>query len=115
VGFVLFKLEYNNFYKGRNVWGLMENVNKIVVAIILGALIIGIAVFVSFGMGNISGEAVKDIVVFEGVYECNSNVYNCGSFESQEEAQDVFEACGGDENDVHALDGDDDGVVCEGL
>ena len=94
-------------------------------AIIVGALIIGVAVFVSFGMGasasrdnrelKIDNREVREVVVFEGVYECNSNVYNCGSFGSWEEAQNLFEVCGGVGNDVHALDGDDDGVVCEGL
>ena len=49
------------------------------------------------------------------MYECNSNVYNCGSFGSHEEAQDVFAVCGGVDNDVHALDGDGDGVACENL
>ena len=82
-------------------------------------MIVGVAVFVSFGMdGDISGEVVresKEVVVFDGEYECNSNVYNCGSFGSREEAQDVFEVCGGVVNDIHSLDGDGDGLACESL
>ena len=42
--------------------------------------------------------------------ECSYNIYNCSDFNSQEEAQQVFELC---EIDVHDLDRDDDGVACE--
>lgn len=48
--------------------------------------------------------------------ECEKKAnFNCDNFEYQEEAQALFEACGGPENDVHRLDGDNDGVVCEAL
>ena len=97
----------------------MEQGNKIVLAIVVGALIIGVAIFLSFGVSNgVTGEAVrevKEIVSFEGEYECNSNVYNCGSFDSREDAQSVFDVCGGVDNDIHYLDGDKDGIACEGL
>jgi len=46
---------------------------------------------------------------------CNINYYNCGDFDTQSEAQNVFDFCGGVGNDIHWLDGDGDGVVCEGL
>ncbi len=55
-------------------------------------------------------EAPKD-----GKYVCSKNTYNCSSFKSQKEAQAVFDACGGVKNDVHKLDKDGDGVVCESL
>ena len=42
--------------------------------------------------------------------ECSYNIYNCSDFNSQEEAQKVFEIC---ENDVHDLDRDNGGVACE--
>ena len=71
----------------------MEDVNKIMLSIVLGAVIIGIAVFVSFGSdGGVTGGAVREVkesVVFEGKYECNSNVYNCGSFDSRADAVEV--------------------------
>ncbi len=96
----------------------MEQGNKIVLAIIVGALIIGIAIFLSFGLGGgVTGEVVKDVkevVAFNGDSRCGSNVYNCGSFDSRVDAQGVFDECGGVGNDVHYLDGDKDGVVCEG-
>ncbi len=46
---------------------------------------------------------------------CEEQLYNCDNFETQEEAQEVFEKCGGTGDDVHGLDGDDDGIACESL
>jgi len=46
---------------------------------------------------------------------CSSNTCNCSNFTTQKQAQDVFELCGGVDNDVHQLDGDKDGVACESL
>jgi|GEM_PF-1221787 len=46
---------------------------------------------------------------------CSHDAYNCKDFSSQEEAQRVFEYCGGVKNDVHHLDSDKDGIACEGL
>lgn len=51
----------------------------------------------------------------EGEYICDSNEYNCGDFATQEEAQAVFEACGGPKTDIHKLDSNKDGKVCESL
>lgn len=47
--------------------------------------------------------------------ECSKDKLNCSNFEYQEDAQELFEFCGGLEDDVHGLDGDKDGVVCEAL
>jgi hypothetical protein len=49
------------------------------------------------------------------VYVCDEDYYNCGDFATQQEAQDVFEYCGGPETDIHQLDNDGDGLVCESL
>jgi micrococcal nuclease len=46
-------------------------------------------------------------------YDCSQNAYNCSSFKTHREAQYVFELCGGSANDVHKMDSDKDGVVCE--
>ena len=50
------------------------------------------------------------------IWTCSSNVYNCSDFNTQAEAQAVYEYCldlvG---YDVHRLDGDNDGVACEAL
>jgi len=46
-------------------------------------------------------------------YECARNAYNCSDFSQQSAAQEVFNACGS--NDIHKLDSDGDGEVCESL
>lgn len=43
----------------------------------------------------------------EGYYD-----YNCADFETQAEAQRVYDAC---DSDINRLDGDNDGIVCEAL
>lgn len=48
-------------------------------------------------------------------YTCSKNTYNCSHFKTQAEAQSVFEQCGGIDNDVHRLDSNKDGEVCESL
>ncbi|MFH1376248.1 MAG: excalibur calcium-binding domain-containing protein [Candidatus Woesearchaeota archaeon] len=48
-------------------------------------------------------------------YTCEYNAYNCADFSTHDEAQALFEVCGGIFNDVHYLDGDDDGIACESL
>lgn len=40
---------------------------------------------------------------------------NCSDFISQAQAQAFYEAAGGPEKDPHRLDGNNDGIVCEGL
>ncbi len=49
----------------------------------------------------------------ETQFICNEDFYNCDDFATQSEAQEVFDACGLD--DIHRLDSDGDGVVCESL
>ena len=46
---------------------------------------------------------------------CSRNAYNCDDFTTQPEAQRIFESCGGISNDIHRLDGDNDGIACESL
>lgn len=54
--------------------------------------------------------------LISGQYDCSSNKYNCSDFKTHDEAQAVFEYCGGSANDVHKLDGsDNDGIACESL
>jgi len=48
-------------------------------------------------------------------YSCETNTYNCSDFSSHAEAQYVFEYCGSSANDIHRLDSDKDGSVCESL
>ncbi|HUW43711.1 MAG TPA: excalibur calcium-binding domain-containing protein [Bacillota bacterium] len=52
----------------------------------------------------------------ETQYDCSSDLYNCGDFDTQAEAQEVYDYCiGQGAGDVHRLDSDSDGVVCESL
>lgn len=46
---------------------------------------------------------------------CGEDLYNCGNFSTQAEAQAVYDTCFPSAGDVHGLDNDGDGVVCEGL
>ena len=48
-------------------------------------------------------------------YSCSSDLYNCSNFSTHNEAQGVFEMCGGNLNDIHNLDADGDGLACESL
>lgn len=48
-------------------------------------------------------------------YVCSYNAYNCTDFSTHNEAQSVYESCGGVSNDIHGLDGDKDGEACETL
>lgn len=47
---------------------------------------------------------------------CEENVYNCSSFATQGEAQEVYDTCHTAElPDRHGLDRDGDGVACQSL
>ncbi|MEX2017605.1 MAG: excalibur calcium-binding domain-containing protein [Candidatus Pacearchaeota archaeon] len=47
---------------------------------------------------------------------CGEDLYNCGDFSTQAEAQAVYDVCiEQGAGDVHGLDNDGDGVVCESL
>lgn len=48
-------------------------------------------------------------------YICSYNAYNCSDFSTHNEAQAIYESCGGVNNDVHGLDRDRDGLACESL
>ncbi len=49
-------------------------------------------------------------------YQCSSNMYNCSDFSTQNEAQSIYDQCLQETGrDVHGLDRDNDGVVCESL
>lgn len=60
-------------------------------------------------------EPEKQTAPASGEHTCSTNTYNCSHFKTQAEAQAVFEQCGGVDNDVHRLDGNKDGSVCESL
>ena len=55
---------------------------------------------------------INDITSSE--YICDFDFYNCGDFKTHKEAQAAYDACGG-MDDIHELDRDKDGIVCESL
>ncbi|MCK5624765.1 excalibur calcium-binding domain-containing protein [Candidatus Pacearchaeota archaeon] len=96
----------------------MKRETLIIILALLVLVTIGLIVFLIF---QFKGEKSS---VEEGVLDdqentldnCESNIYNCGDFETQEQAQEMFDLCFEETNeDVHGLDHDDDGVVCESL
>lgn len=55
---------------------------------------------------------LKNIGLICEAQDQNYYDYNCSDFETQEEAQSVYEQC---DTDINRLDGDNDGIVCEAL
>ena len=50
------------------------------------------------------------------ICDCSANLYNCDDFETQNSAQECFHFCNVETGrDIHGLDNDGDGSVCEGL
>ena len=91
-----------------------ETLIIILVLLILG--VIALSVFLIF-----QSKGDKDVAEDDALDEqetsddCADDTYNCDDFDTQEQAQEMFESCGGTNNDVHRLDSDKDGIVCEGL
>lgn len=64
--------------------------------------------------GNLSSKSDEVKIKMEkGEFICSKNTYNCSDFKNHDEAQKVFEMCGGLKNDIHKLDMDRNGRVCE--
>jgi hypothetical protein len=49
------------------------------------------------------------------LFQCRANIYGCRDFSTQLEAQIVYRACGGPQNDIHHLDRDLNGFACDAL
>lgn len=89
---------------------------------ILGAIVLVIVLVFKFKFDKSNNEINDSDIqeqideMFESRDKCFGDIYNCNDFTTQQDAQDTFELCGGLEgNDIHRLDSDNDGVVCEGL
>lgn len=48
----------------------------------------------------------------EASWDCSKDIYDCSSFENQEQAQLLFDFCKNTVGDVHHLDPDDDSIAC---
>ncbi len=105
-----------------------EGTKKIVKPILIGALAILAGAFGLEATNNdwnlnkmMSGSSAQEAKIQRDangnflMESCEGNVYNCSSFTVQDDAQEVYEKCGGIGKDVNGLDGDGDGVACEAL
>jgi hypothetical protein len=71
----------------------------------------------------VSGQSVQDSLIKRDATgnpifgaTCEQNVYNCGDFKTQKEAQEVYDTCHTSDNpDRHGLDKDGDGKACQSL
>jgi len=89
--------------------------NKILIWTLGILALIVIGVFVFFMLATDKEEVTIDTVNINSEFVCESNTYNCDDFQTQSEAQEVFEECGGLDNDIHGLDKDGNGLACESL
>ncbi|MCK5123454.1 MAG: excalibur calcium-binding domain-containing protein [Candidatus Pacebacteria bacterium] len=83
----------------------------------IALVIILLLIVVTFsGCGSTdNNEGLNSDFDYSSEYSCSYNTYNCSDFATHKEAQRVYEACGGVNNDVHRLDRDKDGSACETL
>ena len=98
---------------------------SIIIVVIL--IIAGVVALIMLSSpGEKSGELDLGDDVWQGpitiIPECLFDAYNCGNFTTQAEAQEVFDYCfnakgfeGIPMGDIHGLDNDGDGIVCESL
>lgn len=57
---------------------------------------------------------VATVAVPAAVCDCGGDIYNCGDFDSRDAAHACFDYCiATTGQDVHGLDGDNDGQFCE--
>ena len=78
----------------------------LLIALTIAILItIGLIFVVFFYLGDVT-TPLEDLPI------CNEDTYNCADFSTQAEAQKIFNGC---DTDIHQLDGDGNGLACEGL
>jgi len=105
-----------------------EGTKKILRLIFGGALVILLGAFGLEASNNdwdlnklLAGESMESAKIKRDVNgnflmeSCKENIYNCANFDTQEEAQEVVDRCGGAGYDINKLDGDNDGIACESL
>jgi hypothetical protein len=90
----------------------MKNWLKWLIAVLAFLILIFIAYY--FIMNSERAiEKTKDNI--KGV-DCSGDVYNCDNFKFQKDAQSIYDKCFEEVGkDIHQLDNDGDGVVCESL
>jgi hypothetical protein len=85
----------------------------IAIAIVILFIIVVLVISVMAGKPRIPpGEEI----IMEELPDCDEDKYNCGDFDTQEQAQGMYDIClSFEKGDVHRLDNDGDGEVCESL
>lgn len=86
----------------------LEKKSKVILWIIIGIVILAIIVAAIIIFSSKGNEPTAE-------YFCDKDRYNCDDFVTQEQAQSVFDSCGGIDNDIHGLDRDSNGLACESL
>ncbi|XLQ19603.1 MAG: excalibur calcium-binding domain-containing protein [Candidatus Moraniibacteriota bacterium] len=69
----------------------------------------------SFSEAKIQRDESGNLIIGAMCNSGDTHNYNCADFTTQEEAQSVYEKCLENGNDVHGLDGNNDGVACQSL
>jgi len=85
----------------------------LILGVIAGSILIIFQLTTEKGINEDLDSEIENQI--EGLFNCDEDTYNCGDFDTQEQAQETFELCGGTDNDIHGLDNDGDGFVCESL
>ena len=75
-------------------------------------LIVIISLLIISGCGSYGGMPSEQVLKEE---YCSNDIYDCENFVIQEDAQELFELCGGVDNDIHKLDKESNGIACENL
>ncbi len=110
---------------GKNLDPKTRKILKGIMGTVIGILLLALGLQTTSNDWDInkllSGESLSESKVQYNdagvmlIGKCSPDKYNCSDFRYQEDAQTVYDKCGGEGSDVHALDRDKDGMACESL
>ena len=90
-----------------------EKDNRLMIRVIIILLVMLFIIYSIFMFFFLPSRYIDSIQEKHSQYGfCDENTYDCEDFNSCQEVMDVFTYC---KDDVHYLDGDDDGIPCESL
>jgi hypothetical protein len=87
----------------------------VILFLVILLILFGLVFIVFFREGGVTEQPLISKTTRLDNPVCDSDTYNCDDFDNQQIAQEVFDKCGGPENDIHRLDSNNDGVACESL
>jgi len=99
----------------------MKNSVKVAITVIIFLIIlVFLGIFIAKLINNSNNldndNKATENIENTGDFVCDVDSYNCDDFENRESAEEVFNYCNSkDVGDIHGLDNDGDGVVCESL